>query len=181
MRASIILRNNWLCTKILQLECMDISDLWKLEYCNDQDLNKNKPTKQVIKEVPFIQNNPRYKQAQEEASGKKPSEGAENSNEPQLTEKQKRIAELKKSLLAPQTKKKAEETHAITRQAAKDDPMDSKFKRVMDWGTPRLVTKNRQLNMTGKQIESRGMLLGMANIRTGNVQNLKAAPKQEFA
>ena len=119
--------------------------------------------------MPFIQNNPRYKQAQEEASGKKPSEGAEKSNEPQLTEKQKRIAELKKSLLAPQTKKKAEETHAITRQAAKDDPMDSKFKRVMDWGTPRLVTKNRQLNMTGKQIESRGMLLGMANIRTGNV------------
>jgi hypothetical protein len=45
MRASIILRNNWLCTKILQLECMDISDLWKLEYCNDHDLNKNKPTK----------------------------------------------------------------------------------------------------------------------------------------
>jgi hypothetical protein len=44
---------------------MDISDLWKLEYCNDNDLNKNKPTKQVIKEVPFIQNNPRYKQAQE--------------------------------------------------------------------------------------------------------------------
>jgi len=59
--------------------------------------------------------------------------------------------------------------------------MDSKFKRVMDWGTPRLVTKNRQLNMTGKQIESRGMILGMANIRTGNIQNVKAAPKQEFA
>ena len=33
---------------------MDISELWKLEYCNDQDLNKNKPTKQIIKEVPFI-------------------------------------------------------------------------------------------------------------------------------
>lgn len=54
MRASIILRNNWLCIKILQLEIMDISDLWKLEYCNDHDLNKSKPTKQVIKEVPFI-------------------------------------------------------------------------------------------------------------------------------
>lgn len=54
MRSSIILRNNWLCTKILQLELMDISDLFKLEYCNDHDLNKNKPTKQVIKEVPFI-------------------------------------------------------------------------------------------------------------------------------
>lgn len=101
MRASIILRNNWLCTKILQLECMDISDLWKLEYCNDQDMNKNKPTKQVIKEVPFIQNNPRYKQAQQEASGVKPTDATEKSNEPQLTEKQKRIADLKKSLLAP--------------------------------------------------------------------------------
>lgn len=55
--------------------------------------------------------------------------------------------------------------------------MDNKFKRVMDWGTPRLVTKNRQLNMTGKQIESRGMLLGMASIRSGNIQNVKEKPK----
>ena len=35
--------------------------------------------------------------------------------------------------------------------------------------------------MTGKQIESRGMLLGMANIRTGNIQNIENKPKQEFA
>ena len=38
--------------------------------------------------------------------------------------------------------------------AAKDkddgDPMKDKFKRVMDWGTPRLVTKNRQLVMDQK-------------------------------
>lgn len=59
--------------------------------------------------------------------------------------------------------------------------MDNKFKRVMDWGTPRLVTKNRQLNMTGKQIESRGLLLNMANVRSGNIQNVDAKPKQEFA
>jgi len=54
---------------------------------------------------------------------------------------------LKKQLLAPQAKKK-EATQAITRK--EDNPMDNKFKRVMDWGTPRLVTKNRQINMTGK-------------------------------
>lgn len=62
--------------------------------------------------------------------------------------------------------------------------MDNKFKRVMDWGTPRLVTKNRQLNMnnlTGKQLESRGLLLSMANVRKGNVDALKQGPKQEFA
>ncbi len=68
-----------------------------------------------------------------------------------LTEKQKRIAELKKSLLATQTKKKVEAS-AVTRQSnADENPMDNKFKRVMDWGTPRLVTKNRQLNMAGSE------------------------------
>ena len=40
---------------------MEAGELFKLEYLNDQDLNSNKPTKQLIKEVPFIQNNPRYK------------------------------------------------------------------------------------------------------------------------
>ena len=35
--------------------------------------------------------------------------------------------------------------------------------------------------MTSKQIESRGMLLGMASIRTGNIQKVEAKPKQEFA
>jgi hypothetical protein len=59
--------------------------------------------------------------------------------------------------------------------------MDNKFKRVMDWGTPRLVTKNRQINMTGKQLESRGLLLSMASVRTGNIQKVEAKPKQEFS
>ena len=50
MRASIILKNNWLGSKILQMEMMDVSELWRLEYCNDADLNKNKPTKLTIKD-----------------------------------------------------------------------------------------------------------------------------------
>jgi hypothetical protein len=35
--------------------------------------------------------------------------------------------------------------------------------------------------MTGKQIESRGLLLNMASVRTGNIQNAEKKPKQEFA
>lgn len=38
---------------------MDVSQLWKLEYCNDADLNKNNPIKLSIKETPFMNNNPR--------------------------------------------------------------------------------------------------------------------------
>jgi hypothetical protein len=40
------------------------------------------------------------------------------------------MASKKKTVNAP---KKAED----------NDPMGDKFKRVMDWGTPRIVTKNR--------------------------------------
>lgn len=60
MRANIILKNNWFCSKLMQMEMMDCSDLWKLEYCNDADLNSaGQPTKTAIKEVPFIRNNQR--------------------------------------------------------------------------------------------------------------------------
>lgn len=40
---------------------------------------------------------------------------------------------------------------AAAKKEADDDPVnENKFKRVMAWGTPRLVTntKNRQVNMT---------------------------------
>lgn len=46
--------------------------------------------------------------------------------------------------------------------------MEDKFKRVMDHGTPRLVTKNRQLNMGTKSMQSRQLLLGIANVRTND-------------
>ena len=41
------------------MEMMDVSELWRLEYCNDAYLNKNKPTRIPIKEVPFIKNDKR--------------------------------------------------------------------------------------------------------------------------
>ena len=43
--------------------------------------------------------------------------------------------------------------------------MENKFRRVMDWGTPRLITKNRALTMNQKQMESRSLLLKSAGIR----------------
>ena len=38
----------------------------------------------------------------------------------------------------------------VANKSDNDDPMGDKFKRVMDWGTPRLVTKNRALVMDQK-------------------------------
>lgn len=58
---------------------MQASELFKLEYLNDQDMGSNRPTKQLIKEVPFIQNNPRYKVAN--------SEPQSDDGKPKLTEK----------------------------------------------------------------------------------------------
>jgi hypothetical protein len=58
MRAQVILENNWYCSKILKMEMMDVSELWKLEFCNDIDLNKNKPTKTTIKEASFMSTDP---------------------------------------------------------------------------------------------------------------------------
>ena len=34
--------------------------------------------------------------------------------------------------------------------------------------------------MTGKQLESRGLLLNMASVRTGNIQKVENKPKAEF-
>ena len=59
------------------------------------------------------------------------------------TEKQKRIDALKKQLLNPGPKKVAAAPSVKQEDKDSDDPMKSKYKRVMDWGTPRLVTKNR--------------------------------------
>jgi hypothetical protein len=53
MRANIILKNNWFCSKLMLLEEMDPNGLWKLEYCSEQDISQYKPTKQVITEVPY--------------------------------------------------------------------------------------------------------------------------------
>lgn len=54
---------------------------------------------------------------------------------------------MKKSLLAPLEKKSKDAKVQMRAPIIDDDPMKTKFKRVMDWGTPRLVTKNRTLVM----------------------------------
>lgn len=63
-----------------------------------------------------------------------------------MTEKQKRIADLRKQLLAPIVPAKPDRPVAggvnKLNFGARGEP-DNKFNRVMDWGTPRLVTKSR--------------------------------------
>lgn len=56
-----------------------------------------------------------------------------------MTDRQKKIEELKRSLLAPQPKRIKKEESSSNKQ----EEFEDKYKRVMDWGTPRLVTKNR--------------------------------------
>lgn len=60
MRANVVLRANWFDGLLLQMEAMDTTDLWKLEYVCDQDmLAYGHPKRKTIREVPFVQNNPR--------------------------------------------------------------------------------------------------------------------------
>ena len=110
-----------------------------------------------------MKNNPRYEQLlqqqkEEQETGKV------------LTEKERRIAELRKQLLAPQEKKAPVGAGGVAIRKPEADPMENKFKRVMDHGTPRLVTKNRQLSLNQSQIQSRGALLKFANVRKGDVK-----------
>ena len=57
---------------------------------------------------------------------------------------------------------------------------DSKFNKVMDWGTPRLVTKNRALVMDTKQIQQRAFLHNIAGIRNGPVPDVVEEKKGDF-
>ena len=70
---------------------LSVEELWKQEYCNESELNSEKPTSKQIKEVPYMKNNPRYKKLQEEIA-----DGSAG-----MTEKQKRTAALRAKLLAP--------------------------------------------------------------------------------
>ena len=65
---------------------------------NDYDMNQFKPTSTTVKEIPYHKNNPRAQEGD-------PKSAAAN-DESQMTEKQKRIAALKQSLLAPQLPRK---------------------------------------------------------------------------
>lgn len=92
-----------------------------------------------------------------------------------------RIAELKKSLLAPQPKRKPLAGGGST--VKKETDMQDKFKRVMGWGTPRLVTKNanhRGLNMNNVNMQSRSQLLNYANIRQGKLPVLEKKGPNDF-
>ena len=92
-----------------------------------------------------------------------------------MTEKEKRIADLRKQLLAPQPKRKAPVKAAVTTQN-NDDDMQNKFRRVMDWGTPRIVvpkgTNHRVINMNNVSMASRSNLLQIANLRKGNLPSI---------
>lgn len=53
IRTHIILKNNWLCSKITALESMEVDQLWELEYCNDKDLSQHNPTVVTVKETQY--------------------------------------------------------------------------------------------------------------------------------
>ena len=70
-----------------------------------------------------------------------------------LTQRQREIEALKNSLLAPKpaTGFMAEVAGAnLNKFDRKGEEEDNKYQKNMDWGTPRLVTKNRALVMDPK-------------------------------
>ena len=56
------------------MEMMDVSELWKLEYCNDADLNKHNPIKMSLKETAFMKNNTRVQKSEQESVNNQPEE-----------------------------------------------------------------------------------------------------------
>ena len=56
MRAQMILKNNWLHSKLSMIEMMVIDQRLKMEYCSEQDLNKFKPRCIPLEEVSFLKN-----------------------------------------------------------------------------------------------------------------------------
>lgn len=56
------------------MEMMDVSELWKLEYCNDADLNKYNPIKMSLKETAFMKNNNRVQKSEQESGNNQPEE-----------------------------------------------------------------------------------------------------------
>ena len=56
---------------------------------------------------------------------------------------------------------------------------NNKFNKVMDWGTPRLVTK--QLNLNPNQMASRAFLSNMAQERKGILNKPQEEKKGDFA
>jgi len=62
LRASIILRHNWLNMKFEYLKTFSVDQISNLEYRNEEEWAKLKQTKTNPKEIPFLKNNPREKE-----------------------------------------------------------------------------------------------------------------------
>lgn len=54
----------------------------------------------------------------------------------------------------------------------KEEDKTDKFQKVMDWGTPRLVTKNRAIVMDQKTMQQRAFLHNIASVRKGLVADV---------
>lgn len=119
--------------------------------------------------MPFLKNNPRESEA-------RPSDQPEEKKVPAtMTARQREIENLRQSLLAPQPKP------GVQKPQEESQPEESKYQRAMDWGTPRLVTKNRQIVMDQNQLKSRAFLQNMAAERKGQATLPVPEKKQEFA
>lgn len=62
---------------------------------------------------------------------------------------------------------------SMGQSAQQKEDADDKFKKQMAWGTPRLVTKNKNLIMDENQLKQRSYLLNIAAERKG-VSNAQA-------
>ena len=94
-----------------------------------------------------------------------------------MTARQREIENLRQSLLAPLPKPASLQKE----QQQPSEAEESKYQRAMDWGTPRLVTKNRQIVMDQSQLKSRAFLQNMAAERKGQASMPAEEKKQEFA
>lgn len=133
--------------------------LESLTFRNEEEAAKLKPNKSYPKEVPFNKNNPKEKEMQ--ASAPHADSGAGQAQP--MTQRQREIEALKRSLLAPPGQR------GVVAPAPPQKEEEKKFNKVMDWGTPRLVTKNRELVMNAKTMQQRELLNKFASIRNGPV------------
>jgi hypothetical protein len=155
--------------------------LGSLEFRNEEEAAKLRPTKTNPKEIPFNKNNPREKEMNAATGG---GDAAGGVAEPPKTQRQREIEALKRSLLAPGPipgkagpLAPAAPAGGIFNKFNKDKE-DDKFNKVMDWGTPRLVVKNRELKMDQQTMNQRAFLNNIASIRKGPVPDQVEEKKQ---
>ncbi|CDW88486.1 UNKNOWN [Stylonychia lemnae] len=181
LRASIILKQNWLKSKLELIKQMRIEQIANLEYRNESEHAKLKPTREMIKEVAYVKNNPREKELI--GINDQAADQTETRQVPAtMTARQREIERLKNSLMQPMPGKPIGGTAAVGIQKLQDNgPEENKFLRNMDWGTPRLVTKNRNLVMDQNQLKQRNFLQNMAMERKGIASGIQEERKQDFA